>query len=62
MLNHPFEAVKIYLKMNVVVHLKTGEKYKGNLNSFDEHLNVILENDDKLNFIRGENILCVGRE
>lgn len=66
MLNDPFYFLKIYLKEEVQIKMKTGEFYTGVLEGFDEHINLMLtqssveDAEGKFLFLRGENILFVG--
>ncbi|CAD25714.1 ECU10_0065 [Encephalitozoon cuniculi GB-M1] len=62
----PFCFLKMYLKERVEVKTKSGEAYTGTLEGFDEHINLMLTcssvegSEDKVLFLRGENILFVG--
>lgn len=62
----PSILLKTYLEERVCVRLKDSQFIYGKLHGFDEHLNIILsgikEENDKLLFIRGENISFVGQE
>lgn len=62
----PFCFLKMYLKERVEIKTKTGETYTGTLEGFDEHINLMLtrssaeDSDNKVLFLRGENVLFIG--
>ena len=61
MFSNPSDILKTYLNEYVIFYLKTGEKQNGILKGFDEHLNILILQNDKLIFCRGECIACMGQ-
>lgn len=61
MFSNPSDILKTYLNEYVIFYLKTGEKQNGILKGFDEHLNILILQNDKLIFFRGECIACIGQ-
>lgn len=64
-----FKVMNEYLNANVYVKLKGGEGVKGVLKSFDQHLNLVLENAEELTekgsrslgtvLVRGDSIVAI---
>lgn len=56
----PMLLIKAYLEENVIIRMRDLSEIKGVLHGFDEHCNVLIENEHFI-FIRGENILSIGQ-
>ena len=68
--NRPFDLLNEALGKDVLVELKGKLVFRGQLNAFDVHMNVVLENAEQLEngetktkygkiFLRGNNILLI---
>lgn len=68
--NRPFDLLNDALGKDVLVELKGKLVFRGQLNAFDVHMNVVLENAEQLEngetktkygkiFLRGDNILLI---
>jgi small nuclear ribonucleoprotein len=66
----PLDALNKARHKKVIVEIKGGRQYSGNLNAFDIHINVVLDNAEELEdgqvkrklgtvFLRGDNIILV---
>lgn len=42
----------------VTVHLKGGELYEGELSGYDQHMNLVIEDEDTT-IIRGDNVVSI---
>ncbi len=62
MLGDPSDILKIYIQEFLYVKLRTGEIYDGMLESYDEHINILLRKDNDFLFIKGENIVFIGQK
>lgn len=58
----PVEYLLVFLKTHVTVKLRNGDVINGTFEGVDEFVNVILENNNKLIFVRGENISFIGNK
>lgn len=52
----PLEFLLVFLKKNVIIKLRNGNVLSGILEGVDEFVNVVVEDNNKLIFVRGENI------
>ena len=68
--SRPLDALNKARNKKVIVELKGGKTYTGNLNAFDIHINVVLDQADELEngqvkrklgtvFLRGDNIIII---
>lgn len=57
----PMLLVKAYLEEKVLIKLRDNTDIEGVLHGFDEHLNVLIENENFM-FIRGECILSISQK
>lgn len=55
--NRPFDILQGAIGSNVLVHLKGGKEFRGVLNAFDIHMNLVLEET----VILGEKEVKLGR-
>ena len=71
--SRPLDALNKARDKRVIVDLKNGKQFAGNLKSFDIHINVVLENAEELEegnvkrklgvvFIRGDTIIIISPE
>ncbi|KAI5173019.1 small nuclear ribonucleoprotein [Nematocida sp. LUAm3] len=61
---HPLEYIRGLLGVKVLIELRDGQKYKGSLRMYDEHLNVLLSGVEngkpqKTLFLRGDSIFFI---
>ncbi len=61
MVSDPTDLLKTYLKASVLVRLKSGEEYTGVLEAFDDHHNLVINMQENLKLIRGENVVFIGQ-
>lgn len=71
MSGRPLDVLEESLTEPVIVHLKDGDSFSGNLSGYDQHMNVVLEpaaaGDDDLDavevdnatIIRGDNVVSI---
>lgn len=68
--SRPLDALNKARDKRVIVELKNGRQFIGNLKSFDIHINIVLENAEERNegevtrklgvvFIRGDTIIMI---
>jgi len=68
--SRPFDLLSDSIGKDVLVELKGNVSFRGNLKAFDVHMNVVLENAEKLEngetkikygkiLLRGDNVLLV---
>ncbi|HIH10539.1 MAG TPA: small nuclear ribonucleoprotein [Candidatus Diapherotrites archaeon] len=68
--NRPFDLLNDSLGKNVLVELKENVSVRGTLKAFDVHMNLVLENAEKLEngepknrygllLLRGDNVLLI---
>ena len=66
----PLDALNVARNKRVIVELKTGKQYVGNLKAFDIHINVVLEDAEEhengnlkrklgVVFLRGDTITII---
>lgn len=71
--SRPLDALNKSRNKRVIVELKNGKQYVGNLKAFDIHINVVLEEAEERNegeikrklgvvFIRGDTIIIISPE
>lgn len=71
--SRPLDALNKARDKRVIIDLKNGKQFTGNLKSFDIHINVVLENAEELEegsvkrklgvvFIRGDTITLISPE
>ena len=71
--SRPLDALNAARNKRVIVELKNGKQYIGNLKSFDIHVNVVLDNAEEKEkgetrrklgtvFIRGDTIIVISQE
>ncbi|MEM1873675.1 MAG: LSm family protein [Acidilobaceae archaeon] len=53
-----FRELRSYIGMPVLVKIKGGKGFRGILRSYDQHLNIVLDNAEE---IEGENRRTLGR-
>lgn len=63
----PLEYLTLFIKSKVTVIMKDGEIYNGLLEGVDNHINIMISDynenmNNKIMFIRGENICCIGEK
>ena len=59
MTDRPLDVLEETLGSPVSVTLKGGEVYDGVLAGYDQHMNLVLEADDNVTIIRGDNVVTI---
>ncbi|WP_267639926.1 LSM domain-containing protein [Haloarchaeobius amylolyticus] len=55
----PLDVLEAAVGEDVTVKLKDGESYEGELTGYDQHMNLVLEQDDNTTIIRGDNVVSI---
>lgn len=58
MSGRPLDVLEASLNEEVTVRLKDGEEYVGMLTGYDQHMNLVLEDEDTT-IIRGDNVVSI---
>ncbi len=56
--NRPLDVLETAVGEPVTVHLKDGEVYEGELAGYDQHMNLVVEDEDTT-IIRGDNVVSI---
>ncbi|MFB6297797.1 MAG: LSM domain-containing protein [Salinirussus sp.] len=56
--SRPLDVLEAAVGRPVTVHLKGGETYEGTLLGYDQHMNLVVE-DDNTTIIRGDNVVSI---
>ncbi len=56
--NRPLDVLENSVGEAVTVHLKDGEIYEGELAGYDQHMNLVVEDEDTT-IIRGDNVVSI---
>ena len=59
MSGRPLDVLEESLGEDVIVRLKGGELYEGQLAGYDQHMNLVLEEADNVTIIRGDNVVSI---
>lgn len=59
MTDRPLDVLEETLGAEVSVTLKGGEMYTGVLSGYDQHMNLVLDDDDNVTIIRGDNVVSI---
>jgi len=59
MSGRPLDVLEASLGEEVTVRLKGGEEYVGDLSGYDQHMNLVLEDDQDTTIIRGDNVVSI---
>ncbi|MFC7165463.1 LSM domain-containing protein [Halospeciosus flavus] len=59
MSGRPLDVLEAALEETVTVHLKDGEMYTGVLTGYDQHMNLVVEDDEDTTVIRGDNVVTI---
>mgnify|MGYP000008809226 CR=1 FL=1 len=59
MSGRPLDVLEASLGEEVTVRLKGGEEYVGDLSGYDQHMNLVLEDDQDTTIIRGDNVVTI---
>ena len=59
MSGRPLDVLEASLGEEVTVRLKGGEEYVGSLSGYDQHMNLVLEDDQDTTIIRGDNVVTI---
>jgi len=57
--NRPLDVLEESVGNVVTVHLKGGEQYEGVLAGYDQHMNLVVEEDEDITIIRGDNVVSI---
>jgi small nuclear ribonucleoprotein len=58
MSGRPLDVLEASLNSAVTVQLKGGEEYTGTLTGYDQHMNLVIEDEDTT-IIRGDNVVSI---
>ena len=59
MSGRPLDVLEAAIGDAVTVRLKDGEEFVGTLTGYDQHMNVVVEDDDNTTIIRGDNVVSI---
>ena len=59
MTSRPLDVLEETLGTEVRVTLKGGEMYEGVLSGYDQHMNLVLGEEDNVTIIRGDNVVSI---
>ncbi|WP_122090499.1 LSM domain-containing protein [Halalkalicoccus subterraneus] len=59
MSGRPLDVLEAAIGDVVTVRLKDGEEFVGTLTGYDQHMNVVVEQDDNTTIIRGDNVVSI---
>jgi small nuclear ribonucleoprotein len=59
MSGRPLDVLEASLGEEVVVRLKGGEEYVGELTGYDQHMNLVIEDGRDTTIIRGDNVVSI---
>jgi small nuclear ribonucleoprotein len=59
MSGRPLDVLEASLGEEVTVRLKGGEEYVGSLSGYDQHMNLVVEDDQDTTIIRGDNVVTI---
>jgi small nuclear ribonucleoprotein len=59
MSGRPLDVLEASLGEEVTVRLKGGEEYVGSLSGYDQHMNLVIEDDQDTTIIRGDNVVTI---
>ncbi|MFW6435170.1 MAG: LSM domain-containing protein [Halovenus sp.] len=57
--NRPLDVLETSVGEHVTIHLKDGERYEGELVGYDQHMNLVVEEDEDTTIIRGDNVVTI---
>ena len=57
--NRPLDMLEASVGTEVTVHLKGGEVYEGLLVGYDQHMNLVVEEEEDTTIIRGDNVVSI---
>jgi small nuclear ribonucleoprotein len=59
MAGRPLDVLEETLGEHVAVNLKGGEVFEGVLTGYDQHMNLVIEEDEDTTIIRGDNVVSI---
>ena len=59
MSGRPLDVLEASLGEEVTVRLKGGEELAGELTGYDQHMNLVVEDDQDTTIIRGDNVVSI---
>ncbi len=57
--NRPLDVLETSVGESVTIQLKDGERYEGELVGYDQHMNLVVEEDEDTTIIRGDNVVTI---
>ena len=57
--NRPLDVLESSVGSFVTVQLRDGEVYEGTLVGYDQHMNLVVEDDQDTTIIRGDNVVSI---
>jgi len=55
----PLDVLESSVGSAVTVHLKDGAVHEGLLAGYDQHMNLVVEDDEDTTIIRGDNVVSI---
>lgn len=59
MSERPLDVLEETIGEPVSILLKEGERYEGILRGYDQHMNLVVDEDDTTTIIRGDNVVWI---
>jgi small nuclear ribonucleoprotein len=59
MAGRPLDILEESLETVVTINLKGGEVYTGELAGYDQHMNLVIEDEQDITVIRGDNVVSI---
>lgn len=59
MAGRPLDVLEESLGTVVTINLKGGEVYTGELAGYDQHMNLVIEEEEDTTVIRGDNVVSI---
>lgn len=57
--SRPLDVLEASVGGIVTVHLKDGDVYEGRLAGYDQHMNLVVEDEQDTTIIRGDNVVSI---
>jgi len=57
--NRPLDVLESSVGTAVTVDLKGGDQLSGTLSGYDQHMNLVVESDEDITIIRGDNVVSI---
>lgn len=57
--SRPLDVLEAAVGNQVAVQLKDGERHEGTLAGYDQHMNLVVEQNQDITIIRGDNVVSI---